>query len=360
MSEVDKETILEALRIVTDPDLGRDIVSLGFVKEVKLCGGAVGLTIELTTPACPAKDQMKNEAEQAVLALPGIDQVNIEMTAQVRTSSTRASGFLGDVKNIVPVASGKGGVGKSTVAANLAVALARSGAQVGLMDADVYGPSIPTLLGVSGEPKTAPNQQIIPMTRYDLKIMSMGFFLPEEKAVIWRGPMLDKMIAQFLGGVAWGELDYLIIDLPPGTGDIQLSLCQKVELTGAVVVSTPQDVALNVAQKAISMFRQLNTPVLGIVENMSYYLCSHCGSRDEIFGNGGAREVSRKMQLPFLGEIPLSTSIRTHSDQGTPVVLAEPDSEQAKAFIQIAENLAAQISIQNMSGEAQQDIKVSF
>jgi ATP-binding protein involved in chromosome partitioning len=360
MSEVDKETILEALRSVTDPDLGRDIVSLGFVKEVKLCGGAVGLTIELTTPACPAKDQMKNEAEQAVLALPGIDQVNIEMTAQVRTSSTRASGFLGDVKNIVPVASGKGGVGKSTVAANLAVALARSGAQVGLMDADVYGPSIPTLLGVSGEPKTAPNQQIIPMTRYDLKIMSMGFFLPEEKAVIWRGPMLDKMIAQFLGGVAWGELDYLIIDLPPGTGDIQLSLCQKVDLTGAVVVSTPQDVALNVAQKAISMFRQLNTPVLGIVENMSYYLCSHCGSRDEIFGNGGAREVSRKMQLPFLGEIPLSTSIRTHSDQGTPVVLAEPDSEQAKAFIQIAENLAAQISIQNMSGEAQQDIKVSF
>jgi ATP-binding protein involved in chromosome partitioning len=188
----------------------------------------------------------------------------------------------------------------------------------------------------------------------------MGFFLPEEKAVIWRGPMLDKMIGQFLGGVVWGELDYLVIDLPPGTGDIQLSLCQKVSLTGAVVVSTPQDVALNVAQKAIAMFRQLNTPVLGIVENMSYYLCSHCGSRDEIFGSGGAREVSRTMQLPFLGEIPLSTSIRMHSDQGKPIVLAEPDSEQAKAFIQIAENLAAQISIQNMSGELQQDIKVSF
>ena len=360
MSEVDKEAIVEALKSVSDPDLGRDIVSLGFVKEVKLCGGAVGLTIELTTPACPVKDQMKKEAEQAVLALPGIDQVNIEMTAQVRTSSTIASGFLAEVKNIVPVASGKGGVGKSTVAANLAVALARSGAQVGLMDADVYGPSIPTLMGISGEPQTAPNQQIIPMTKYDLKIMSMGFFLPKEKAVIWRGPMLDKMIAQFLGGVVWGELDYLVIDLPPGTGDIQLSLCQKVSLTGAVVVSTPQDVALNVAQKAIAMFRQLNTSVLGIVENMSYYLCSHCGSRDEIFGNGGAREVSRRMQLPFLGEIPLSTSIRTHSDQGTPVVLAEPDSEQAKAFIQVAENLAAQISIQNMSGELQQEIQVSF
>ncbi len=255
---------------------------------------------------------------------------------------------------------GPQGIGKSTVAANLAVALARSGARVGLMDADVYGPSIPTLMGISGEPQAAPNQQIIPMAQYDLKIMSMGFFLSEEKAVIWRGPMLDKMIAQFLGGVAWGELDYLVIDLPPGTGDIQLSLCQKVSLTGAVVVSTPQDVALNVAQKAIAMFRQLNTPVLGIVENMSYYLCSHCGTRDEIFGSGGARDVSRRMQLPFLGEIPLSTSIRTHSDQGKPVVLAEPDSEQAKAFVEIAENLAAQISIQNISGEVQQDIKVSF
>ncbi len=360
MPAVEKESVLEALKSVTDPDLGRDIVSLGFVKEVKLCGGAVGLTIELTTPACPAKEQMKQEAEQAVLALPGIDQVNIDMTAQVRSSPTRASGLLAEVKNIVPVASGKGGVGKSTVAANLAVALARSGAQVGLMDADVYGPSIPTMMGISGKPQAAPDQKIIPLTQYDLKIMSMGFFLPEEKAVIWRGPMLDKMIAQFLGGVVWGELDYLVIDLPPGTGDIQLSLCQKVSLTGAVVVSTPQDVALNVAQKAIAMFRQLNTPVLGIVENMSYYLCSHCGSRDEIFGTGGAREVSRKMQLPFLGEIPLSTSIRIHSDQGKPVVLAEPDSEQARAFIQIAENLAAQISIQNMSGELQQDIKVSF
>ena len=360
MPEVKKESVLEALKSVTDPDLGRDIVSLGFVKEVKLCGGAVGLTIELTPPACPAKEQMKQEAEQAVLALPGIDQVNIDMTAQVRSSPTRASGLLAEVKNIVPVASGKGGVGKSTVAANLAVALARSGAQVGLMDADVYGPSIPTMMGISGKPQAAPDQKIIPLTQYDLKIMSMGFFLPEEKAVIWRGPMLDKMIAQFLGGVVWGELDYLVIDLPPGTGDIQLSLCQKVSLTGAVVVSTPQDVALNVAQKAIAMFRQLNTPVLGIVENMSYYLCSHCGSRDEIFGTGGAREVSREMQLPFLGEIPLSTSIRIHSDQGKPVVLAEPDSEQARAFIQIAENLAAQISIQNMSGELQQDIKVSF
>jgi ATP-binding protein involved in chromosome partitioning len=228
------------------------------------------------------------------------------------------------------------------------------------MDADVYGPSIPTLMGLSEKPVSGPNQQIIPVTQYDLKIISMGFFLPEEKAVIWRGPMLDKMITQFLGGVQWGALDYLIIDLPPGTGDIQLSLCQKVSLTGAVIVSTPQDVALNVAQKAISMFNQLNTPVLGIVENMSHYLCSHCGHRDEIFGTGGAREVSDKRGLPFLGEIPLSTNIRVHSDQGKPVVLADPESEQAKAFLQVAENTAAQISIRNMSGDLEQDIKVSF
>ncbi len=352
--------IVDALKSIKDPDLGRDIVSLGFVKEVKFCGGVAAVTIELTTPACPVKDQMREEARQAILALDGIDEVNVEMTARVRSSSSESAGLLPGVKNVIPVASGKGGVGKSTVSANLAAALAQSGAQVGLMDADVYGPSIPTLMGLSEKPVSGPNHQIIPVTQYDLKIISMGFFLPEEKAVIWRGPMLDKMITQFLGGVQWGELDYLIIDLPPGTGDIQLSLCQKVPLTGAVIVSTPQDVALNVAQKAIAMFNQLNTPVLGIVENMSHYRCSHCGQRDDIFGTGGARKVSDSKGLPFLGEIPLSTNIRVHSDQGKPVVLADPESEQAKAFLQVAENTAAQISIRNMAGDFEQDIKVSF
>ena len=352
--------IVDALKSIKDPDLGRDIVSLGFVKEVKFCGGVAAVTIELTTPACPVKDQMREEARQAILALDGIDEVNVEMTARVRSSSSESAGLLPGVKNVIPVASGKGGVGKSTVSANLAAALAQSGAQVGLMDADVYGPSIPTLMGLSEKPVSGPNQQIIPVTQYDLKIISMGFFLPEDKAVIWRGPMLDKMITQFLGGVQWGELDYLIIDLPPGTGDIQLSLCQKVPLTGAVIVSTPQDVALNVAQKAIAMFNQLNTPVLGIVENMSHYRCSHCGQRDDIFGTGGARKVSDSKGLPFLGEIPLSTNIRVHSDQGKPVVLADPGSEQAKAFLQVAENTAAQISIRNMAGDFEQDIKVSF
>ncbi len=282
MPETDKQNILEALRSVKDPDLGRDIVSLGFVKDVKLCGGAAAVTIELTTPACPVKDQLREEAKQAILALDGIDEANVEMTARVRPSSSERQDFLSGVKIIVPVASGKGGVGKSTVSVNLAVALARSGARVGLMDADVYGPSIPTLLGISEKPVTGPDQKIIPVTQYDLEVISMGFFLPQEKAVIWRGPMLDKMITQFLEGVQWGALDYLIIDLPPGTGDIHLSLCQKVPLTGAVIVSTPQDVALNVAEKAIAMFDQLNTPVLGIVENMSHYICSHCGQRDDV------------------------------------------------------------------------------
>ncbi len=362
MPETDKLKIdiVDALKSIKDPDLGRDIVSLGFVKDVKFCGGVAAVTIELTTPACPVKDQMREEARQAILALDGVDEANVEMTARVRSSSTESSDLLPGVKNVIPVASGKGGVGKSTVSANLAVALAQSGAQVGLMDADVYGPSIPTLMGLTEKPVSGPNQQMIPVTQYEVKIISMGFFLPEEKAVIWRGPMLDKMITQFLGRVQWGELDYLIIYLPPGTGDIQLSLCQKVPLTGAVIVSTPQDVALNVALKAIAMFNQLNTPILGIVENMSHYRCSHCGQRDEIFGTGGAREVSDSRGLPFLGEIPLSTNIRVHSDQGKPVVLADPESEQAKAFLQVAENTAAQISIRNMAGDFEQDIKVSF
>ena len=359
---VTEEMVLGALQGVRDPDLNRDIVSLGFVKDVKICGGAVGFSIELTTPACPVKEEMKADAERIVSTLPGVEQVNVKMTSQVRSSSRLGEGsFLPGVKNVVPVASGKGGVGKSTVSANLALALAQTGAVVGLMDADLYGPSIPTIMGIRDQsPQAGANNQITPVTQYGVKVISMGFFLPEDKAVIWRGPMLDKMVTQFLGGVQWEELDYLVIDLPPGTGDIQLSLCQKVPLTGAVIVSTPQDVALNVAQKAIIMFNQLNCPLLGMIENMSYYLCPHCGERDEIFGSGGAARLSDQLKIPFLGELPLSTRIRTTSDQGHPIVISEPDSPQAQAFLQVAKNLAAQISIKNISGELKQDIKISF
>ncbi|HSR49627.1 MAG TPA: Mrp/NBP35 family ATP-binding protein [Acidobacteriota bacterium] len=347
---VEKKDILGVLEQVQDPDLGRDIVSLGFVKNVALCDGVASVTIELTTPACPAKDEMQAQAKQLIEGLEGIKKAEVTMTAQVRSGSSQSSPLLPQVKNIIPVASGKGGVGKSTVAANLALALHQSGASVGLLDADVYGPSIPTIMGAKEKPAATEDNRIIPSKAHDIKVLSMGFFLPENKAVIWRGPMLDKTVTQFMGGVEWGELDYLVIDLPPGTGDVQLSLCQKAPLTGAVVVSTPQDVALNVAQKAIFMFQQLNTPVLGIVENMT----------GDIFGRGGAQRFGEGLNIPYLGDIPLSAKIRQRSDSGEPVVVSEPDSEEAAAFRRVAESLAAQISIRAMSDELEQDIKVSF
>lgn len=346
---VTKEDILKVLSQVKDPDLGKDIVALGFVKDVNVCDGIASFTIELTTPACPVKDQMKDQAYHLVMALPGIKTVNINMTAQVRAShSEQKDQLIPQVKNVIPVASGKGGVGKSTVSANLAIALSKLGAKVGLMDADVYGPSIPILMGAVEPPKIAPNGKMIPPVCHGVKIISMAFFVPKNEAVIWRGPMLSKMVDQFLGAVDWGELDYLVVDLPPGTGDIQLSLCQRIPLTGAVIVSTPQDLAFQVAEKAILMFNKLRTPVLGLVENMSGFECRHCGGREEIFGSGGARRYGLANQIPFLGEIPLATNIRETSDGGRPIVEAFPDSPSAKAFFKVAENLAAQISVENL------------
>ena len=245
------------------------------------------------------------------------------------------------VKNVIPVASGKGGVGKSTVAANLALALIKTGARVGLMDADVYGPSIPTILGIHAKPAME-NERLVPVEKFGVKIISMGFFVPANEAVIWRGPMLHKMVQDFLGLVEWGELDYLIVDLPPGTGDIQLSLCQTIPVTGAVIVSTPQDVAWNVAQKAIVMFDKLNAPILGIIENMSYYVCGHCNHRDEIFGSGGAKHAAQVLGIPFLGAIPIDTAIRKTADEGDPVVHSQPEGASAKSFIDIVKNLTSQ------------------
>jgi ATP-binding protein involved in chromosome partitioning len=328
-----------------DPDLNRDIVSLGFVKDVKACDGIIAFTIELTTPACPVREQMKEQAHRHVMAIPGVKQVDIKMTSQVRpTAGERKQALVPQVKNIVPVASGKGGVGKSTVSANLAVALARMGAKVGLMDADVYGPSIPTIMGARPGAGGKPNS-FEPPVAHGVKVVSMGFFVRPGDAVIWRGPMLHKAVEQFLGQVEWGELDYLIVDLPPGTGDVQLSLCQMIPLTGAAVVSTPQDVALTIAEKAIIMFSKLNTPVLGLVENMSGHVCSQCGHRDDIFGVGGAQKYALEHGIPFLGQVPLATGIRESSDAGNPIVVSQPDSPAAKAFVKVAENLAAQVSI---------------
>jgi ATP-binding protein involved in chromosome partitioning len=342
-----QEQILEALRHVIDPDLGRDIVSLGFVKDLVVSNGEVSFSIELTTPACPVKDLMKSQAYKHVMAVPGVKKADIRMTAKVRPSpSDRKQELIPGVRNVIPVASGKGGVGKSTVSANIAISLARMGARVGLLDADVYGPSIPALLDASPGPQPEPHV-FTPPVAHGVKVVSMGFFLPPGDAVIWRGPMLHKAVEQFLGQVAWGELDYLIVDLPPGTGDIQLSLCQMIPLTGAAVVSTPQDVALQVAEKAIIMFHKLNIPILGLVENMSGFVCSQCGHHEDVFGAGGARQYALRKGLPFLGEIPLATEIRATSDAGTPIVAARPDSPAALAFSRIAQNLAAQVSIRN-------------
>jgi len=351
--------VLDALRVVTDPDLGRDIVSLGFVKNVRVADGTVGFTIELTTPACPERDRMRTLARAAVSALPGVAGVDVTMTARVRGSpGPIKEQLIPSVKNVIPVASGKGGVGKSTVSANLALALASTGARVGIMDADVYGPTIPTLLNAHKLPKPTV-EGTVPAEQYGIKIISMGFFLREDDAIIWRGPMLHKTVRHFLGNVLWGDLDYLIVDLPPGTGDVQLTLCQAIPLTGAAVVSTPQDVARKVAQKAIAMFTQLNTPVLGIIENMASYACPHCGARDDVFGAGGARRAAERLGVPFLGEIPLATEIRTSSDAGRPIVL-DPTSPFAQAYLRVAEKLAAQVSIRNMQREVTPLVQIQF
>jgi ATP-binding protein involved in chromosome partitioning len=349
-----QDAVLGALKNVMDPDLNRDIVSLGFVKDVKACDGLVSFTIELTTPACPVREQLKDQARRHVMAIPGVKQVDIKMTAQVRnTPSEQKTKLIPQVRNIVPVASGKGGVGKSTVSANLAVALSQLGAKVGLMDADIYGPSIPNIMGVDAPSGGNPNR-FVPPVAHGVKVVSMGFFIPPGEAVIWRGPMLHKAVEQFLGHVEWGDLDYLIVDLPPGTGDIQLSLCQMIPLTGAAVVSTPQDVALKIAEKAILMFNKLHTPVLGLVENMSGFTCRKCGEHEDIFGSGGAQRYALDKGLPFLGEIPLSTSIRETADAGKPIVLSDPQSAAAKAFTKVAENLAAQVSVRASGGAPDQ------
>ncbi len=350
---ITKRDVLNCLQNVNDPDLQQDIVSLGFVKNVEISPDMiVSVVIELTTPACPFKKHLLEEAEKNIRSLSGVREVKIEMTSNVEGNSfDLVSKYLPDVKNIILVASGKGGVGKSTVSTNIAVALSELKASVGLLDADVYGPSMPLQLGMSGVQIESDGESMLPAQRYGLKTFSMGFFLPTEKAAIWRGPMLDKLITQFISDVKWGKLDYLIIDLPPGTGDVQISLCQKLNVTGAVIVSTPQDAALNIAQKAISMFYELQCPILGIVENMSYYICSHCQEKDYIFGHGIVSQYCQEHKIPFLGEIPLATCIRSQSDQGLPVVLSHPESFEAKAFYTITQNITSQACIGNIKKE---------
>ena len=343
-----EQAILDALRTVNDPDLDRDIVSLNFVKDLKIDGSKVSFTIELTTPACPMKKEMERWAREAVQKVEGVTDIAINMTAAV-THGTAAAGKqkIEGVRNVVAVGSGKGGVGKSTVTVNLAIALAQSGASVGILDADIYGPNIPLMMGITGRPH-AIGERIQTLANYGVRLMSMGFLMEEDDTpVMWRGPMLHSVIQQFLRQVDWLELDYLLIDLPPGTGDVQLSLTQTVPLTGAVVVSTPQDVALQDAKKAIQMFRQTNVPVLGIVENMSYFQCPKCGEISHIFSHGGGAETARRYGVPLLGEVPLNITLREGGDAGKPVVAMLPDSPTAQSFREIAAQVASQVSIAN-------------
>jgi ATP-binding protein involved in chromosome partitioning len=356
MSEhsITEQQVLDALRSIEDPDLHRDIVSLGFVKDVKICDGNVAFKIELTTPACPVKDLMKSQATQAVLQLPGVKSVYVEMTASTRSRSIGAEDLLPTVRQVVAVASGKGGVGKSTVAVNLAVALAQLGAKVGLLDADVYGPSVPLMMGTRETPRVI-NDKMIPIERYGVQIMSLGFLLPDDHAVIWRGPMVAGTVRQLLTDVEWGDKDYLIVDLPPGTGDASITLSQSVPITGVVIVMTPQDVAFTIAGKAVAMFRKMEEtlrrpiPILGIIENMSGFACPHCGQVTSVFAGKGAKHAADKLQVRFLGSIPLDPNISLSGDEGVPAVVTHPESAQAKAFREIAQALAAQCSIHSMA-----------
>ncbi|MBI3848571.1 MAG: P-loop NTPase [Planctomycetes bacterium] len=348
-SAVTEEAVKQALRSVRDPDLQLDIVRLGFVKKVDIRGGDVAFDIELTTPACPVKDRLKKDAADAVKKIPGVTNVTVTMTAQVRAPQPLATeGGLAHVKNAVAIASGKGGVGKSTVSVNLALALARTGAKVGLMDADVYGPSVPTMLGGLGRPESR-GQYIVPLERYGVKFMSMGLLTDKNTPVIWRGPMATKLIQQFLSQVDWGDLDYLLIDLPPGTGDVQLTLVQSAPLTGAVVVTTPQDVAVGITIRGLKMFEQVRVPILGMVENMSYFLCPHCNERTEVFRHGDGARAAAELGVPFLGEVPLDPALVLAGDAGHPIVDVEGQKRtiSAEAFDSISKNLAAQISIVN-------------
>ena len=344
--------VLDALRVVQDPDLHRDIVSLGFVQDVRVESGVAIFTVELTTPACPVKEELEEQCREAALGVPGITGVEITMTARVRQKPGEGEVLAPGVRQIIAIASGKGGVGKSTATVNLAVALQRQGARVGVLDADVYGPSIPLMMGVSGERPLTQNEKIVPIERYGLKMMSLGFLLDDGQAVLWRGPMVAGTVKQLLADVLWGELDYLLVDLPPGTGDAPMSLAQLVPLTGVVIVSTPHNVAANIAGKAAQLFRRLNSPILGVLENMGSFICPSCGEPAPLFSGESGQKLAERLGTPFLGSIPLDPAVGQAGDQGVPSVISFPERPQAEAFALAAQELARQCSIRMMAQAA--------
>lgn len=350
MSGVTQDQILQALKRVQDPELHRDIVSLGMVKDLAIANGRVSFTVELTTPACPLRETIESDCRTVLTSVPGVSELQIAFGAQVRGSKSGAgqADLLPSVKNVVLVAAGKGGVGKSTVAANLAVALKMHGASAGLLDADIYGPSVPILMGIQGEPNKIEvngEYKIAPSLAHGVPVMSIGFFLDAEQAVIWRGPMLGKALHQLMADVHWGELDYLVVDMPPGTGDVQITFSQQLKVSGALLVATPQDVALADVVRAKSMFDKVMIPIVGIIENMSYFVCDGCGKKHEIFSRGGAQRAAQRFGLPYLGEIPIDASLREGGDRGVPILVKDPRSEVSRSFLEIAAKLAGQLSI---------------
>jgi ATP-binding protein involved in chromosome partitioning len=352
-AEPTKESVLNALGNVQEPELHKDLVSLGMIKDLLIEDGLVSFEVELTTPACPLRDQIEREARQAVQAVPGVEKVEVRLSSNVPDGS--GQGKQG-IRNAIAVASGKGGVGKTTVAVNLAVALAQSGARVGLLDADIYGPNVPTMMGAKGMP-TPQEGKIEPAEAFGVRLMSIAFMVRPEQPLIWRGPMLHSAIRQFISDVDWGDLDYMIVDLPPGTGDAQLSLSQTLPLTGGIIVTLPQKVSLEDARRGLEMFRTMDIPVLGIIENMSY-LELQDGTKMDVFGQGGGEQLAQATGVPFIGSLPLDPQVRESGDSGVPIVVAHPESAVAKAFIEITEDLAAKISVQALGGS--QDISIEM
>jgi ATP-binding protein involved in chromosome partitioning len=338
-----EQNILDALRTVRYPGYTRDIVSFGLVKNISVEGGVARVSLQLTGGSAETAGQIKAAAENAVRAVAGVERAQIEMQVAAGApiaGSAAAQNKMAGVKRVVAVASGKGGVGKSTVSVNLACALQRLGAAVGLLDCDIYGPSIPLMMGIRDRPTLSAAEKLVPPTRHGVKLMSMGFLIDGDAPVIWRGPMIMKTIQQFITDVEWGALDYLLVDLPPGTGDAQISLCQTVPLDGGVIVTTPQEASLGVVRKGIAMFEKVNVPILGIVENMSYFMAPG-GERVEIFGHGGGKEEADRKKVPFLGEIPIYVEIRQGGDSGEPVVAINPQGAPAQPFMHLAESLRA-------------------
>jgi ATP-binding protein involved in chromosome partitioning len=351
---VTERDVLQVLSSVQEPELHRDLVSLNMIRDLRVEGADVSFEVVLTTPACPLKARIEQECREALAGLPGLGRVAITMGWNIAASPGMAGpGGIPGVKHVIAVASGKGGVGKSTVSVNLAVALAEAGTRVGLLDADIYGPSIPLMMGIHQTPDITPEQRIIPLVAHGVKLMSLGFLLPDPSApVIWRGPMLGKALTQFLRDVVWGELDYLLIDLPPGTGDAQLTLSQSVAMSGVVIVMTPQDLATTIASKVLMMFRQMKVPILGIVENMSAFLCPTCHQESPIFSQGGGRKASERLEVPLLGEIPLDGTVCEGGDDGRPILMRSPESPTADVFRRVAEKIACRMSVEAARSKA--------